>query len=133
MGYDKQIISRFEDKIIILEDTCWAWGASHSSTGYGSFRIAGKTYNAHRLSYEIYRGDIKPGLQLDHTCRNRSCVNPNHLEPVSHGENIRRGSATKNICQHGVGVTRCNDGCKRAYQREWQQKKRGYKQREINK
>ena len=112
MGYGEQIVSRFEDKIIILEDTCWVWAASHSSTGYGSFRISGKTYNAHRLSYELYRGDIPSGLHLDRLCLNRSCVNPHHLEAVTQGENIRRGVRSRGVaCGHNSNKRICPE-CK---------------------
>ena len=132
MGYGEQIVSRFEDKIIILEDTCWVWSASHSSTGYGSFRISGKTYNAHRLSYELYRGDIPTGLHLDHLCRNRSCVNPYHLEAVTQGENVRRGARSRGVaCGHNSNKRVCTE-CKH----DWYMKNRERilaKLREVNK
>jgi endogenous inhibitor of DNA gyrase (YacG/DUF329 family) len=73
---------------------CWLWTGS-TRGGYGRFKIATVTQEAHRASYELYVGPIPDGLQLDHLCRNRSCINPAHLEPVTCAENIRRGLAGK--------------------------------------
>ena len=82
----KNIISRFFQYVSIKEDGgCWLWVGSLSSNGYGKFKTR------YRFCYEIFKGEIGPGLQLDHLCRTRSCVNPDHLEPVSSRENIRRG------------------------------------------
>ena len=72
-------------------DTCWLWTASKNWGGYGSFRVNKKKVTAHRYSYEIYKGKIPNGLQLDHLCRNRACVNPEHHEPVTNRENVVRG------------------------------------------
>lgn len=69
--------------------TCWLW-TGWKAFGYGSFRHAERGYFAHRLAYELVVGPIPEGLELDHLCRVRACVNPDHLEPVSHRENVRR-------------------------------------------
>lgn len=70
-------------------DTCWIWyGALRN--GYGCIRINRVTVYAHRFAYECYIGPIPENCELDHTCNFRRCVNPNHLEPVTHLENIRR-------------------------------------------
>lgn len=69
---------------------CWEWMAGLYPNGYGQF-WAGKQVRAHRWSYEQARGEIPEGLQIDHLCRNKICVNPDHLEAVSQLENIRRG------------------------------------------
>lgn len=76
---------------------CWVWLGSISDSGYGTIGRGpgGKNVKAHRWVYENIIGKIPDGLQLDHLCRNRSCVNPAHLEPVTHTENIRRGLLTK--------------------------------------
>lgn len=75
--------------------SCWLWlGALHPTAGYGRIRLAGRgapTVPAHRVAYELLVGPIPDGLVLDHLCRNRGCVNPAHLEPVTNGENVRRG------------------------------------------
>ncbi len=71
--------------------SCWIWTGGQNGRGYGKFGIAKKNWRAHRLSYAAMIGDIPDGLSLDHLCRNRACVNPLHLEPVSVGENNRRG------------------------------------------
>lgn len=73
---------------------CWLWTAAvDPTTGYGKFHIGPdqRTCGAHRFAYELLVGPIPDGLVLDHLCRVRHCVNPQHLEPVTVGENLRRG------------------------------------------
>lgn len=71
---------------------CWLW-AGALSKGYGHFALTkGDVRNAHRLAYEELVGPIPAGLHLDHLCRNRACVNPDHLEPVTNRENTVRGA-----------------------------------------
>ena len=76
---------------------CWGWEGSMYPNGYGMFALARngspkvKFALAHRYSYELHVGDIPEGLVLDHLCRNRSCVNPAHLDPVTTRENLVRG------------------------------------------
>jgi hypothetical protein len=70
---------------------CWPWLASLNSGGYGQIYIHGRPERAHRVAWELLRGEIPNGLVSDHLCRNRACVNPWHLELVSNDENIRRG------------------------------------------
>ena len=98
---------RFAQKVEIT-DSCWNWTASLNHCGYGTLKVSGKNKFAHRLSYVFFKGDIPPGLTIDHLCRNRACVNPNHLEPVTHWENMRRGLIRPIICPHGVrGIHSC--------------------------
>lgn len=70
---------------------CWLWLGGHSPRGYGMFYVNGKNRAVHRVSFELYVGPIPDGLELDHKCRNPACLNPAHLEPVTHIENMRRG------------------------------------------
>jgi len=96
---------RFWNKVCALPDGCWRWtGCESGKAGNrrGIFRWKGTNVFAHRLAYLHLVGDIPTGLELDHLCRNTLCVNPNHLEPVSHRENILRGMAarTGNTLEH---------------------------------
>lgn len=75
-------------------EECWPWLSTRTSNGYGSCRpLSGEDTKttAHRVAYELTRGPIPEGMELDHLCRNRACVNPAHMEPVSHQQNCKRG------------------------------------------
>lgn len=74
----------------VPESGCWIWIGSRNAGGYGTVKYRGKVWLAHRASYTILAGPIPPGLELDHKCRVRACVNPDHLEPVTGQENIQR-------------------------------------------
>ena len=74
-------------------DTCWNWTGAISSVGYGRLSVNEYPRYAHRISYEMHVGPIPAGMQVDHLCRNRACVNPAHLEVVSQRENIIRGTS----------------------------------------
>lgn len=74
---------------------CWVWQMAIKSNGYGHRKVAGRYRNAHILVWEEHNGPVPAGLQLDHLCRNRACVNPDHLEPVKQRENLRRGRGTR--------------------------------------
>lgn len=72
-------------------DGCWHWnGAKNSPKGYGRFDANGVRYVAHRYAYERTVGPIPDGLQLDHLCKNRMCVNPAHVEAITEREHGRR-------------------------------------------
>ncbi len=89
-------------------DQCWNWTGATSNTGYGILSVAGVRTYAHRYSWTFLRGPIPDGLVVDHRCSNRSCVNPAHLEPVSIGENSRRGMLNREACKHGHAYTKTN-------------------------
>lgn len=71
---------------------CWLWTGCVSHQGYALLVVGGKKRRVHRLLYEGVVGPIPDGLVLDHKCRVRGCVNPDHLEPVTSAENTRRGA-----------------------------------------
>lgn len=75
-----------------MDGDCWIFTGHLNSGGYGLFWFEGKMRSAHIVSYELLgEHAIDTGLELDHTCRNRACINPAHLEQVTHIENIHRG------------------------------------------
>lgn len=108
--------ARFEAKFAVEPNTgCWLWTAGLDSHGYGQFGITnrrgGHLSRSHRVIYEHFKGPIPDGLHLDHLCRQRCCVNPDHLEPVTNRENCLRGDtvpaahAAKTHCKNGHAFT----------------------------
>ena len=101
------------DKIKKKESGCWEWiGAVHKKKygNYGQLRIGtrgnSKLFRAHRVSYEVFVGKIGDGLEIDHLCHNTLCVNPDHLEEVTHNENMqRRKDSHLEKCKHGHTYT----------------------------
>jgi hypothetical protein len=92
--------------LVVKSDGCWLWLGSKSEHGYGYSGLFGLKW-AHRVAYRLCVGPIPEGLELDHLCRVPSCVNPEHLEPVTHRENVLRGinpwaaNARKTHCPKG--------------------------------
>jgi hypothetical protein len=92
----------------VAESGCWLWTAATNADGYGLLWRGNRSYlMAHRASYELHVGPIPEGLTIDHLCRNRRCINPAHLEPVTNRTNVLRGAgitaqnAAKTHCIHG--------------------------------
>ncbi|MEU7377616.1 HNH endonuclease signature motif containing protein [Streptomyces albidoflavus] len=105
-GRKEPPLHRLLDKTAFDTDTgCWQWTASRTPGGYGSVRMPGIANNAHRALYSLMVGPLPPNLHLDHLCRNRLCVNPDHLEPVSQAENNRRAGAARTHCKYGHEYT----------------------------
>lgn len=96
------VLDRIMRRVTVDDNGCWNWQGSKNPKGYGNIGIHGKVQLTHRVSYTVHVGDIPDGLQLDHLCRNTSCCNPEHLEPVTPTEHARRSiEATKDHCKHG--------------------------------
>ena len=128
-------IERFLNKVSIYQKTCWDWKAHIQTNGYGQFKFKRKSTLAHRFIYEYYHGSINPKLTIDHLCRNRKCVNPDHLEQVTSRENTLRGNtpaainARKTHCIRGhehtpentytyhIGKRICKECIKMKYQK----------------
>lgn len=102
---------RFHARYAVSPAGCWEWTAGVDHAGYGKINDKGRCFRAHRVGYELLVGPIPAGLVLDHLCRNPPCVNPQHLEPVTDGENVRRGvgptaaNARKERCVRGHEFT----------------------------
>lgn len=100
-------LDRFEAKIAYEPNCgCWLWLGHLNNNGYGRFQASEKakgTYYAHRISYEHFNGEIPDGKQIDHLCRVRCCVNPKHLQAVTHQENLGRRL-------HGPRKLHCGNG-----------------------
>lgn len=103
-------VERFDRKIMPEPMSgCWIWLGSWNFGGYGQVRIARRAQGAHRAIYTLLRGPIPDGLDLDHLCRTRACVNPQHLQPVTRQINLLRGErANPTHCKAGHPLIREN-------------------------
>jgi len=104
---DADALARFMAKVEINDLTgCHVWTACIASNGYGRVNVGGKNRVAHRVAYATLVGEIPEGMYLDHLCKNRACVNPDHLEVVTHDENMARGAwAQMTHCVNGHEFT----------------------------
>ena len=126
---------------VVEDGDCWRWVGAQRPDGYGNFIGGdGRTWAAHRWAYEFFIGPIPDGLHLDHLCRNPSCVNPWHLDPVTAAVNNSRippenRRQPNELCRRGHPMTpdnvrvnarggRCCLTCRREYERNWQRERR---------
>ena len=144
--FDPETSGRFWSRVDTTSD-CWLWQRGKTTAGYGTFRAAGqRQVYAHRYAYQQVKGEIPGGLELDHLCRTPACVRPDHLEAVTHRENMLRGNgraslnASRTHCPKGhpydlfnTEYTRVGRRCKRCHSDEeslrgrLQRRKRGLK------
>jgi HNH endonuclease len=133
-------IVRFMPKIQVSDEAgllgaCWLWTGSLRTAGYGAFWVPGRGHmQAHRFAYEFWVGPIPEGFEMDHLCHNadptcgggrcahRRCVNPDHIEPVSHLINVQRGTAgraqkARQCCPQGHSYDKKNTGIVQRYDR----------------
>lgn len=140
----KSLEERFWEKVMPEPNSgCWLWVGALSK-GYGSISVSGRNQGAHRVSYEMLRARIPDGFDIDHLCRNPSCVNPDHLEPVTRAVNVQRGMvpivnaarpASPHHCPQGHEYTHVNTKitkagsrkcrrCSNAHTMKWRAKNR---------
>ena len=118
------------------DDGCWLFSSCNDRYGYGRLQNCGRMIKAHRFSYELLVGPIPTGLTIDHLCRNPGCVRPDHLEAVSHRENVLRGvgiaakNAVKTHCPSGHHYSASNTyiskgkrSCKRCNRRRCRERR----------
>lgn len=110
----RPVLDRLIEKVTVTDTDCWDWTAGRDKDGYARLKVEGRAALAHRVAYELLVAAIPSDCELDHTCRNRSCVNPAHLEPVSHSVNVLRGEspaakhAAKTHCIRGHDLARAH-------------------------
>lgn len=109
----KSLEERFYTKFEIdyQPNGCWTWLGVKALPGYGRMRATeGRLHFAHRLSYELHKGESLAGKQLDHICNNKACVNPDHLEITTQSENVRRGYRRDGRIHRESKKTHCKRG-----------------------
>lgn len=107
--------ARFHRSYKVDDSGCWLWTAKIGRDGYGRFYLARRWLMAHRFAHELLVGPIPEGHDVDHLCRTRLCVRPQHLEAVTHAENMRRtpylaARVAQTECIHGHAYTPENTG-----------------------
>ena len=102
-GTLKQTLTYFMANVLPLENGCWQWTAGVNRKGYGVTQLHGVKHHAHKTIYLLHGESVPDGFHLDHLCRNKICVNPAHMEPVTLLENVRR--------QHAAQANRLREIC----------------------
>ena len=101
------VLRDYKDRIQVRDGSCWQWVGGCNEDGYGVLRLHNKGHMAHRFVYEKLVATVPKSLVMDHLCRNRACVNPEHMEPVTQRTNLLRGEgfaakrAAQTHCIHG--------------------------------
>ena len=121
------LASRIDSRTEVNADGCLVWTGARNRDGYGRIAVGRRDMRAHRVVAEIINGAIPEGTELDHLCRNRPCVHPDHVEPVTHAENLQRGDnanrekthcpAGHDYAEHAV-TYHCADGRTRRFCRQ---------------
>jgi hypothetical protein len=119
-GGRRDVMERFIEKVVPQANGCWLWTGSVTAQGYGSFwfgRDGFRQVRANKAAYLLFRGPLPVGMQTDHLCKTPRCVNPDHLEAVTHAENMRRERrplaptsaplGTRNLGRHNDRKTHC--------------------------
>lgn len=103
LDYEEEFFSRLDK----MPNGCWLWKGAITGRGYPVMHLTkGKWVKAHRWAYEHFVGPIPEGLEPDHTCEIKICVNPDHIEPVTHLENVRRGPVGRGETGAKISATR---------------------------
>ncbi len=110
VGLSENMVRRFVLWLDEDENGCWLWTRGCTTNGYGHGRMDSQHFYAHRLAWELWHGPIPDGLELDHLCRVHRCCNPDHLEPVTHAENMRRSTPGG-----AAGLNRAQTECKKGH------------------
>ena len=107
-------------RVTVTTSGCWEWSGWRNNLGYGYIRHEGRDRPVHRVLMELMSGPFTSGIDIDHLCKNPCCLNPAHLEAVTHRENIRRGkAATKTTCKRGHDLTNPKNVYRRKNGKRW--------------
>jgi len=104
------VLERVLNRIMVSDTDCWEFQGCRLKSGYGRVGWNGRLWLTHRITYTFLVGDIPDDLEIDHLCKNKPCCNPEHLEPVTRSENIRRGTQWHHTVERESSKTRCPRG-----------------------